>query len=49
MLIIGITMCILVKNATRYIGVGLISLSATYLFIDTLDAYSKFKSIHKGK
>lgn len=47
LLLIGITICILIKNATRYIGVGFISLSATYLIIDNIEAYSKFKSLHK--
>lgn len=34
LLVLGILSLILIKNSTKFLGVGLISLSLTYFFID---------------
>ena len=42
-LIIGIIVILFVKNATRFIGVGLISLAFTYLLRDRYNVIKRLK------
>lgn len=49
LLLIGVIMFIILKNSTRFIGVGLISLATTYLLIDNIGIYAKRKTIYHRK
>lgn len=49
LLVIGIIMCIIVKNSARFMGVGLISLSTTYLLIDNIGIYLNRKTIYNKR
>lgn len=49
LLLAGVVLYIIVKNSTRFIGVGLISLATTYLIIDNIEVTSRIKTIMVGR
>jgi hypothetical protein len=47
--LVGVVLYIIVKNSTRFIGVGLISLATTYLIIDNIEVTARIKTIIAGR